>query len=443
VGENRLFEIKVRINANLGGATAITNTASVTGDPGELDPSNNSVSLTHLVNELADLSVAKTCKPDTPAAAGTTATCTILVTNNGPSAARLVTLTDTHVGNGSFTIGTVTPSQGACVVAAGVVTCSLGTILPGASARVDVSFTTNEGIDVNDIARVTSATPDPDAGNNEASSGVSFVGSADLSITKTGPASVQLDSTFQYTISVDNLGPSTASNVVVVDVLPSGVEFVSAVASVGTFTAISGTITWTLGTVAVADPVRTLVVTVHVLPTTGATLVNNASVSSSTSDPNGANNQATLTTQVTGTDLWIAKSGTALAGNPSGALVYRITVYNMAGQAPDDTPTSGFGGPNAAQNVVVVDHLPLDKKKLIVQFLTPGCTYNSGTHEVTCSVASLPAGTAVTFEIQVQIKGSVGTITNTVQVTSSTFDPNTSNNADTVNNVVKGGTGHP
>jgi hypothetical protein len=47
----------------------------------------------------------------------------------------------------------------------------------------------------------------------------------------------------------------------------------------------------------------------------------------------------------------------------------------------------------------------------------------------------------VTFEIQVQIKGSVGTITNRAQVTSSTPDPFTLNNTDTVNNVVQGSTG--
>ena len=87
-----------------------------------MDPSDNTVSLTNLVNEQADLSVTKTCNPDGSAPAGTPGTWTIVMTNNGPSAARLVTLADTHVSNGPFTIGPVTSSQGACVVAAGVVT---------------------------------------------------------------------------------------------------------------------------------------------------------------------------------------------------------------------------------------------------------------------------------------------------------------------------------
>ena len=147
---------------------------------------------------------------------------------------------------------------------------------------------------------------------------MSFAGSADLTIAKTAPASVLLDGTFVYTVSVDNAGPSTASNVVVTDVLPAGVEFVSAVASVGTFTVVSNVVTWNLGTVAVADPVRTLQITVHVLPTAPATLVNTASVTSSTADPNSANNLVTTTTTVVGTDLWISKAGVVPAGNPSG-----------------------------------------------------------------------------------------------------------------------------
>jgi hypothetical protein len=91
--------------------------------------------------------------------------------------------------------------------------------------------------------------------------------------------------------------------------------------------------------------------------------------------------------------------------------------------------------------VVVTDPLPLTSKKLVVQFLSPSCTYNEGTHTVTCSTATLPAGTSVTYEIQVQVKGSVGTITNTATATTSTFDPNLENNSDTVNVVHQGGTG--
>lgn len=568
-GASRSFEIKVSIDPDLGGATSITNTASVTSDANESDPADNTISLTHLVNELADVRVTKLCKPDTePAPAGTSGVCTIFVSNDGPSAARLVHLVDTHISNGVFTLGTPTTSAGVCAVALGVVTCDLGTILPGVTVRVDVPVSSDANVDVNDVARATSPTPDPNPANNEATAGLSFDASADLSITKTGPLTAIAGTQFTYTLTVDNAGPSTATNVVVSDELPAGVDFVSAVASVGTFTAVAGTVTWNLGNVAVVDPPRTLLITVFVHPDATAPLVNNASVTSGTADPVTANNLATWTIALTASagltltktdspdpviagnnltytltvgnagpstaqdvvvtdtlpagttfvsavggtgttacaevalgivscavgdlnpgesatifitvkvgpsvpdgtvlhntasatsptdpdgvstsadttvraraDLWMEKTGTALAGNPANALVYRLIVHNHPGSAPDDTPTSGAGGPSDAQNIVVTDNLPLTNKKMVVQFLTPGCTYNKPLHRVTCTTPTVPFGTSVVFEIQVQIQGSVGTITNTATVTSSTPDPVAGNNSDTVNNVIKGGTG--
>jgi uncharacterized repeat protein (TIGR01451 family) len=571
-GQSRSFQIKGTIDAALGGATAITNTATVSSAANESDPADNVATLTHLVNELADVRVTKFCKPDTyPAPAGTSGVCSIFVTNDGPSAARLVNLVDTHVSNGAFSLGT--PSNGACVVVGGVMTCPLGQILPGTTVRVDVPVSSNDRVDVNDTAVATSGTPpsgtpDPNDGNNQATAGLSFDASANLSITKTGPASAVAGTQFDYTLTVDNAGPSSAEAVVVSDELPAGVDFVSASATVGTFTAVAGTVTWNLGTVAPADPPRTLTITVKVHPDTTAPLVNNASVTSLTSDPNTANNLATwtvavnavagltltktdspdpvvagadltytltvgnggpstavdvvvtdtlpagttlvsavggtgstacaevapgsvscevgdldpgesetlfitvhiassvpdgtvlvnnavaesptdpdganasaATTVIARADLWMEKTGTAPAGNPAGALIYTLTVHNHPGSAPDDTPTSGTGGPSDALNVVVSDPLPLTNKKMTVQFLTPGCTYDKPLHKVTCTAAVVPYGTSVVFSFQVQVQGSVGTITNTATVTASTTDPVAANNSDTTNNVVQGGTG--
>jgi uncharacterized repeat protein (TIGR01451 family) len=569
-GASVSFQIKVSIDPDLGGATSITNTATVTSDANESDPADNTIALTHLVDELADLRVTKFCKPDThPAPAGSSGVCTMFVTNDGPSAARDVELVDVHVSDGSFSIGPVITSSGACFFPAlDTLQCDLDDIQPGDTVRVDLDVTSDDGVDVDDIARVSSATPDPATTNNQAEAGLSFDASADLSITKSGPLGATPGLTFTYTLTVDNGGPSVADDVVVSDELPADVDFVSAVASVGTFTAVNGTITWNLGSVAPADPPRTLVITVLVHPDATSPLVNNASVTSTTSDPDTANNRATWTVPLTplagltltktdspdpviagnnltytltvanggpstaldvvvtdtlpagttlvsavggtgttacaevalgivscevgdldpgesetifitvkvspsvpdGTilhdtavahsptdpsdatafadttviaraELWMEKTGTAPAGNPAGALIYTLTVHNHPGSAPDDTPTSGAGGPSDALNVVVTDPLPLTNKKLKVQFLSPGCTYSLASHTVTCSTPVVPFGTSVVFTFQVQIQGSNGTITNRATVTSSTPDPVAGNNSDTVNNVVQGGTG--
>ena len=70
---------------------------------------------------------------------------------------------------------------------------------------------------------------------------------ADLSITKTGPATAQSGGTITYTLSVSNAGPFDAHNVTVDDPLPAGETLVSATPSQGSC---SGTVTCDLGTVA-------------------------------------------------------------------------------------------------------------------------------------------------------------------------------------------------
>ena len=51
---------------------------------------------------------------------------------------------------------------------------------------------------------------------------------ADVAAFKSGPTNVAPAQNFNYTITVTNLGPSTASNVVVADGLPANLTFVSA-----------------------------------------------------------------------------------------------------------------------------------------------------------------------------------------------------------------------
>ena len=228
VNESVTFTIKTAVHtdvvADAGQPTTITNTASVlSGGAVDADTSNNSTDAVTIVEDLADLRVTKECKPDEPLPAGETGTCTIFVDNLGPSDARNVVLTDVHLSDGSFTIGTVTP--GSCSEAAGTVTCNLGVIPAGGRVIVTVPITASEAMDINDIATVLSDTPDPDFSNNEARESISVSALADLAITKADnpdPAVAGTDIT--YTLTVTNNGPSTAVNVVVKDVLPAGVK---------------------------------------------------------------------------------------------------------------------------------------------------------------------------------------------------------------------------
>jgi uncharacterized repeat protein (TIGR01451 family) len=119
-------------------------------------------------------------------------------------------------------------------------------------------------------------------------------GDADLRLTKSdSPDPVVAGINLTYTIRVENPSTLPATNVVVTDNLPSGVDFVSATG--GNCQRAGGTVTCDLGQVNAAT---TATVTIVVKTKKDGTLSNTASVTSP-EDIALANNSATATTTVT------------------------------------------------------------------------------------------------------------------------------------------------
>jgi uncharacterized repeat protein (TIGR01451 family)/CSLREA domain-containing protein len=125
---------------------------------------------------------------------------------------------------------------------------------------------------------------------------------ADLMVSQSvDKSSVKQGELLTYTVRVQNLGPQAAPNVVLNNVLSSGVTFVEARQNQGTITAPprgeTGTVTWNLGDMAnQANEAAEIVVTVLVRGRT--TITNTASVTGNVSDPNPANNSASITVTV-------------------------------------------------------------------------------------------------------------------------------------------------
>jgi uncharacterized repeat protein (TIGR01451 family) len=113
--------------------------------------------------------------------------------------------------------------------------------------------------------------------------------------------SVKQGDVLTYTISVRNFGPNWAANVVVNDALSSEMTFVSATATHGSFTqppvGQNGAVTWYVGEIPNGDQQQAQLV-VKVLVRGKATIINTATVQSDSSDPNPANNTASITTTV-------------------------------------------------------------------------------------------------------------------------------------------------
>jgi len=129
-------------------------------------------------------------------------------------------------------------------------------------------------------------------------------GTANLKITKAdSPDPVRVGSSLTYTISVENLGPSPATGVVVTDDPPKGVDLVSATGPSGACAVQGGKLTCSVGALA---PVvinyngSPATITVVVVPRSAGTIHNTATVKGDQKDPANANNKATATTRVIG-----------------------------------------------------------------------------------------------------------------------------------------------
>src|SRR3546814_20564051 len=69
---------------------------------------------------------------------------------------------------------------------------------------------------------------DSDTTNNRASVNTQVMPAADLLVRKNGPDTAYAGEEVEYTLTVTNLGPSPAETILLTDLLPSGMRFVSA-----------------------------------------------------------------------------------------------------------------------------------------------------------------------------------------------------------------------
>jgi uncharacterized repeat protein (TIGR01451 family) len=294
--------------------TAATQTLNNTGD--------DTASESTMVVRQVDLAVS-TMESIDPVIAGSgtgNLTYTITVTNNGPSDASGVVLSEDLTLPAGVTFTPTTAPDA---------TWSVGNLAALASATLTVVLTVGPsaaaGSDVISSQASVAAVIEPESpsGNNSSTILTSIAVQADLAVSKTDlPDPVLAGGDVTYTITVSNAGPSDAQNVSLSDVIPANTTFVSAMQTSGPAFVLTkppvggtGTFTATASTLAAgASATFTLVVNVNSGVAQGSVITNTATASTTTPDPNAANDSDIETTMVAETDLYAV--GADAGGTP-------------------------------------------------------------------------------------------------------------------------------
>jgi large repetitive protein len=386
VGGNAILTVSATITA----AGPFSNTATVDATEPDPDTTDDEDDDGDTATGSADLAVQKILTTAAPFASGDAVQFTILVTNNGPSAATNVTVTDTP---DNVTITSVAGSG--CTA----FPCTIPTLAAGDSATIEVTGTINAAGDFGNSTTVDADEPDPDLTDNTDEDGSTTGAAADVSVVKTlttaGPYSPGQAVTF--TVTVSNAGPSTATNVQVTDT-PSNV----------TITSVSGS-----GCAAFPCTIASLAAGANTVINVGATITaagpfsNSATVTADEPDPDETDN----------TD----DDGDIAGPSADVSVIKTLTTAGpyLPGQSVSFTIQVSNAGPSPATNVQVTD----TPSNLTITSVSGACA------AFPCTIPNINAGASANITVTATI-GTAGAFSNSATATATEPDPDTPDNTD-------------
>ena len=285
------------VTATILATGSYANTAAITGGQTDPDPGNNSSTVTPVPGALqANLGVVKTASSMSPTI-GDNVVFTITASNAGPNAATGVSVSEQLPAG--YTYISAATTAGAFNNATGVWT--IGSLANGASATLTLTARVNATGPYANTATISGSEVDPVPGNN--SSTVTPLPNAalvDLGILKTAPmAGIHIGQEYEYTIQVRNIGSRLATGVVVTDVLPEQLSYVSHNSAYGSASYGGGsrTLSWNVGSLAAGASVE---LTIRVRGNRAGTVSNTATVGSTETDSDPSNNSSTHTREIFG-----------------------------------------------------------------------------------------------------------------------------------------------
>ncbi len=394
VNEEVTLDIFCQVNAT----GTIKNDVSVKGDELDRNESNNHDSCSIKVNNSADLAIEKSINVSS-ANFGDEITWKIVISNNGPSNAYGVKVSDV-LPEGLILVRPILPRG---TYSNGVI--NVGSLGIGENLTYEFICKVNKTGLITNVANVSGKQYDPDKSNNRDEASVFINSSADLEVIKTvNVTNPNYGEEICWTITVRNNGPDEASDVVVSDVLPDSLAWVSD-DSGGKYNRANGR--WTIGNLTPNASVRLNIITRVVA--TGFTQ-NNGSVNGSKFDHDLSNNNDDSYINVSKTaDVGVSKLVNNTSPKYGDVIKWTVIAKN--------------NGPDKATSVFVDDVLP-DGLIVMNVTLSKGL-YDNGVWGLCC----LENGEEQILEIICKVN-KTGTITNFASISADEVDLNKSNNKD-------------
>jgi len=343
------FQITIVAPA-VGSATSYMNTARITTTTNDYDQSNNASIAGLSVAALmpANLDIAKIAVLPT-VNAGDADSLLIGVLNNGQTATAADLVINDTIPTG-FTALEATwendANSGTCTITT-TISCPVGILGPGSTSIVTITGLTDPDLASGTVLTDTASASSTGTNSPTAQATITVGTVADLFLRKQSVSTANAGQPLDYTVVVENQGPSNAHSASVTDVLPAGVTVTSLPQNC---TVTNQSMTCALGDLAPGDVV-TIAYTVDI-PLVGGTLVNTATASTTTPTINPSTATDTTTNVVVPVaDLEATKTASRDSVKIGDTITYTVTVAN--------------NGPGDAANVRVIEDNAVGAVRLV------------------------------------------------------------------------------
>lgn len=381
----------------------LVNIADIAGNEYDCNLTNNIINKSIEVASSADLFVKKYVNNTAPDF-GEIIKWSVVVSNNGPDIATNVRVNDLLDDGLIFVKSSST--KGSYDAKSGIWT--IDSLAPETDETLNIYCKVNKIGKILNFVSVNSTQYDWNESNNHDNESVNAVKIADLSVIKLiNNSNPNYNDLIKWTIIVSNNGPNMATGVIVNDLLPKSVEYISSYLSKGFYNPVNGI--WDVGNLNAGEKLQLNIVS-KIVKTGDITNVVN--VKGNEKDSNLTNNHFEKSVHVKpAADLSIEKSVSKQEVNINDLIEYVIEITN--------------NGPDSAENIKVSELLNPNLK--VISFESTKGNFNNTNNVLT--IDSLAYGEKVRLTINAAANV-WGKFENKVAVSSDTFDYDKSNNQD-------------